>query len=173
MAQLTHLNHHLCPAIGIRGPEGADFGDGDHVFKARCVAVDGRAAAKDNLLDVPLVHGFEQRHGAADVDAVVLEWVSHRLADALERGKVYDRVNLAVMLGKDGVERGGVGDVALVKGGGGALGRRGAEEVDAGKDGLGGVCETVDDDHGVAGLEEAEGGEGPNVSSTAGPRSAE
>jgi hypothetical protein len=80
----------------------------------------------------------------------------------LERGKVDDIVNVWV-LGKDLVQRGLVGDVALVEGWPLA-----ADELDAVDDFLGGVVEVVDDDDLVVCLEERERCEGANVASATG-----
>lgn len=61
----------LCAAVGVCGADGADFGDGDHVFEAGGVAVDGGGGGEDDVGDVVAGHGGEEADGAVDVCAVV------------------------------------------------------------------------------------------------------
>ena len=78
-----HLVDGLGAAVGVRWADGAALGDGDHVREARGVAVDGGGRGEDDVGDVVLGHGAQERHGAADVDAVVLEGDLAGLADGL------------------------------------------------------------------------------------------
>lgn len=58
-------------AVGVGGADGAGFGDGDHVFEAGGVAVDGGGGGEDDVGDVVAGHGGEEADGAVDVGAVV------------------------------------------------------------------------------------------------------
>lgn len=78
-----HLDGGLCAAVGVRGADGAALRDGDHVREARGVAVDGGRGGEDDVGDGVPGHGAEEGHGAADVDAVVLEGDLGGLADGL------------------------------------------------------------------------------------------
>ena len=63
----------LSAAIGISRANWAVLGNGDHVWKARCVAINGGRRGEDNVGDVVFRHAAEQTYGAVDIGAVVLE----------------------------------------------------------------------------------------------------
>jgi len=61
------------PAVGVGGADGAGFGNGDHVWKAGGVAVDGGGGGEDDVGDVVFGHGGEKVDGAVDIGAVVFQ----------------------------------------------------------------------------------------------------
>lgn len=151
------LNKGLGVAVGVGRADGAVLGDGDHVLEARGVTVDSGRRGEDNVGDVVVLHGLEQRHGAGNVDPVVLEGDLARLADGLERGKVDNAVDIGVRL-EDLVEASLVGDINLVEGRA-LLG----DALDTVQNDLGRVVETVDDDDLVAVLEQGHSSERADV----------
>ena len=124
------LDCRLGPAVGVCGPNGAAFGDGDHVWEASGIAVDGGGGGEDNVGDVVFCHGGEEADGAVDIGAVVLEGDFSRFADCLwstehlgekqalctnlEGSEVDDIVDIR-MLSKDFVKSIGDGDVDVVE----------------------------------------------------------
>ena len=59
--------------IWVCGADGAVFGDGDHVWEAGGVAVDGSRRGEDDVGDIVLGHGGKEIDGTVDVGAVVFE----------------------------------------------------------------------------------------------------
>ena len=72
-------------AIGISGADGAFFGDGYHVGKAGCVAVDGGGGGENNIGDVVPGHGAKEADGSVDIDTVVFKRNFPRLTHCLLR----------------------------------------------------------------------------------------
>lgn len=147
------LDSELGVAVRVGGAQWALLGNGNHVWEAGGIAVDGRGGGKDDVGDVVLRHGLEEAESAVDVDAVVFERDLARFTDSLQSCEVNDAVNVAVLL-EDGIEGLLIGDIAL-----GILGLLAADQLNAVDDFLGGVVEVVNDDDLVAGFEEGEGGE--------------
>ena len=63
----------LGATIRVGGPDGAVFGDGNHVLEAGGVAVDGGRRREDDVGDIVTCHGAEKADGTVDVRAVVLQ----------------------------------------------------------------------------------------------------
>lgn len=179
------LNEALCAAVGVCGSDRAVLGDGNHVGESGGIAVDGGGRGEDNVGDIVLLHGAEERDGTGNIDAVVLEGNLSRLTHSLnesrllaqlslgdtdrgrgilqkthlESSKVNDTVDLGVR-SKDLVELLVVGDVGLVE-----LGPLAADELNAVQGDLGRVVETVYNDDLVAILQQGKRCEGANVAS--------
>jgi hypothetical protein len=171
------LDGGFCAAVDVGWADGAVLWDGDHVGDAGRVAVDGGGRGEDDVCDIVLGHGGEERDRATDVDFVVGEGDLGGLANGLcgllkmalwdsclrahlESGKVDDIVNVGV-LGEHFVEASFVCDVAVVEGGSLA-----ADELDAVDDFLRRVVEVVNDDDLVVCLKKCESCKGANVART-------
>ena len=63
----------LGATIRVGGPNGAVFGDGNHVLEASGVAVDGGRRREDDVGDIVTCHGAEKADGTVDVGAIVLQ----------------------------------------------------------------------------------------------------
>ena len=59
--------------IWVGGPNGAVFGDGNHVLEAGSVAVDGSRRREDDVGDIVACHGAEKTDRTVDVRTVVLQ----------------------------------------------------------------------------------------------------
>lgn len=66
------LDGGFCAAVGIGGPDGAFFRDGDHVGKASGIAVDGSRGGENDVGDIVLCHGSKEADGAVDIGAIIL-----------------------------------------------------------------------------------------------------
>lgn len=109
------LDHDLCLAVGVGGADWAVLGDRNHVRNAGGIAVDGGRRGEDNVGDIVLLHGAQERDAAADIDAVVLERDQAGFADSLQGCKVDDAIDLRVLV-ENPIKGGLVCDVDLVKG---------------------------------------------------------
>lgn len=72
-------------AVGVRGADGAMFGNRDHVGKTGGISVDGGGGRKDDVGDIVLGHGFEQADGAIHIGVVVFEGLLCGFAHGLRR----------------------------------------------------------------------------------------
>ena len=61
------------------------------------VAIDGRAARKNQGLASALLHGFEQAEHAAEVVAVILQRLLDAFAHCFEPGKVHHRLHTLLL----------------------------------------------------------------------------
>ena len=77
--------------IGVGRPNGAVFGDGNHVLEAGGVAVDGSRRREDDIGDIVTCHGAEKADRTVDVRAVVLERDLARFAYRLPLVNMYPK----------------------------------------------------------------------------------
>ena len=71
-------------AVGVCRADGADLGDGNHVFEAGGVAVDGSRGGEDYVGDIVPGGRREEADRAIDVCAIVLQGYLARLAYCLQ-----------------------------------------------------------------------------------------
>lgn len=79
------LDHVLSAAVGICWAGRAGLGDGNHIGEAGGVSVDGGGGGEDDVGDIVLGHGAQQRDAATDVDTVILERNLTGFANSLRR----------------------------------------------------------------------------------------
>jgi hypothetical protein len=77
------LDHRLCATVCVGRADGAVLGDGNHVLEAGRVTVDRGRGREDDVGDIVLAHGAQERDTAAHVDAIVFEGDFARFADGL------------------------------------------------------------------------------------------
>ena len=139
----------LRASVGIRRADGTMFRDGNHVWYARGIAVDGCGGGEDDIVYIVLLHAAQEGDSAADINAVVFERDLARLSNSLERSEVNDTVDV-FMCGKHLVQLFFVCDIDLVE-----LGALSAEKLDAVKGDFGRVVERVYDYYFVAMFEKS------------------
>lgn len=77
------LDNGLGATVGVGRTDGAVLRDRDHVLEAGGVAIDSSGGGEDDVGDVVLGHGSEERDATAHVHAVVFQGNLSRLANSL------------------------------------------------------------------------------------------
>ena len=65
------LDGRLGASVGVRRANGADFGNGYHIFEACSVTIDGSRRGEDDVGDIVACHGGQEADGAVNIGAVV------------------------------------------------------------------------------------------------------
>lgn len=80
----THLDHHLRSSIWVRWADWAALWNWDHAFVPRSIAINGSRRREYDVLHAVLLHGAEERDGAPDIDAIILDRNLSRFSNRLK-----------------------------------------------------------------------------------------